>query len=114
MFQYSQLSRVVWKPRILRARAIPERVSVLSVESSGLEAWWRDIYVPYFNVSVLSVESSGLEVRTANHRYLLPSVSVLSVESSGLEVCEQFDNIWIEWTFQYSQLSRVVWKPSPT
>ncbi len=38
-FQYSQLSRVVWKAMCFRAYRPMCDVSVLSVESSGLEAY---------------------------------------------------------------------------
>ncbi len=63
-FQYSQLSRVVWKSNVPMPNSVIQTgVSVLSVESSGLEATltlqeWR-----HPRVSVLSVESSGLEER---------------------------------------------------
>ncbi len=60
-------------------------VSVLSVESSGLEE--RSVYTMPARgvVSVLSVESSGLEEYDVFRRAKNKQVSVLSVESSGLE-----------------------------
>ncbi len=61
-------------------------VSVLSVESSGLEELRKNRPLPNHHVSVLSVESSGLEDRTTTHcKMCILRVSVLSVESSGLE-----------------------------
>ncbi len=111
-FQYSQLSRVVWKKSEKLAAIETKAVSVLSVESSGLEVRFvRHNHCCYYNVSVLSVESSGLEDAGGDDGFnKRSSVSVLSVESSGLE-----DNLTLylqlqPTKFQYSQLSRVVWK----
>ncbi len=62
-------------------------------------------------VSVLSVESSGLEDCTfTNCTLTCQLVSVLSVESSGLEDLVAIGYPAGAQLFQYSQLSRVVWK----
>ncbi len=71
MFQYSQLSRVVWKNRTNASRHIHHAVSVLSVESSGLEDKLQIIDASAKKVSVLSVESSGLEEIRYNQAFLL-------------------------------------------
>ncbi len=62
-FQYSQLSRVVWKYLVTNSLNPCQHVSVLSVESSGLEVPAAIAAgMSVLSVSVLSVESSGLEV----------------------------------------------------
>ncbi len=88
-FQYSQLSRVVWKGATKKSPVTHPAVSVLSVESSGLEVERNRNAGQQFGVSVLSVESSGLEVHGRSKQWLVRVwVSVLSVESSGLEALE--------------------------
>ncbi len=109
-FQYSQLSRVVWKMVILPIIYAYEHVSVLSVESSGLEdaAWFATIFLASkFQYSQLSrvvwkfVCLKPLCVRTAFQYSQLSRV----VWKSSSTV--SFPNVSL---FQYSQLSRVVWK----